>query len=305
MAVLLGEIGKVELRRTGDELVTGTVAQSDVNPARDRFSFNFPLGMLITGDQIEIRTTDDSLLSFVAASGWTDNQQHRDGIFYLFVDEIGSIRLYRTFDEAIAGEVTGRVDLVDPGRDVPIEIEVRNNNERILGQVSSYELNTDRDVIDVTALSDEFKRNYSGLISGNGRITCFFDYERRFNDSMIKGESAGVVEMPIYLNQLILRTKIGSEFFARLTLVGRGMKPGGKREDFDDEVWYEFDARISSVAMSFVADEPIEATIDFVSTGEINLRTRYVSNYLLQEQAADRIRQEANQDGFLEVEQQD
>lgn len=305
MAVLLGEIGKVELRRTGDELVTGTVAQSDVNPARDRFSFNFPLGMLITGDQVEIRTTDDSLLSFVAASGWTDNQQHRDGIFYLFVDEIGSIRLYRTFDEAIAGEVTGRVDLVDPGRDVPIEIEVRNNNERILGQVSSYELNTDRDVIDVTALSDEFKRNYSGLISGNGRITCFFDYERRFNDSMIKGESAGVVEMPIYLNQLILRTKIGSEFFARLTLVGRGMKPGGKREDFDDEVWYEFDARISSVAMSFVADEPIEATIDFVSTGEINLRTRYVSNYLLQEQAADRIRQEANQDGFLEVEQQD
>lgn len=305
MAVLLGEIGKVELLRTGDELVTGTVKSSDVNPAKDRFSFNFPLGMLITGDQIEIKTTDESLLSFIAASGWTDNQQHRDGIFYLFVDEIGSIRLYRTFDEAISGEVTGRVDLIDPNRDVPIEIEIRNNNERILGQVSSYELNTDRDVIDVTALSDEFKRNYSGLISGNGRITCFFDYERRFNDSMIKGESAGVVEMPIYLNQLILRTKVGSEFFAKLTLVGRGMKPGGRREDFDDEVWYEFDARISNVAMSFVADEPIEATIDFVTTGEINLRTRYVSNYLLQEQAADRIRQEANQSGFLEVEQQD
>ena len=305
MAVLLGEIGKVELRRTGDELVTGTVKSSDVNPTKDRFSFDFPLGLLITGDQVEMKTTDGSLLSFIAASGWPTNQVYSDGIFYIFVDEIGAMRLYQTFDEAISGGVSGRIDLVDPGRDVPIQVEILNNNERILGQVSSYELNTDRDTIDVTALSDEFKRNYSGLISGNGRITCFFDYERRANDSMIKGKYDGVVEMPIYLNQLILRTKIGSAFFAKLTLVGRGMKPGGRREDYDYEIWYEFEARISNVAMSFVADEPIEATIDFVVTGEINLRTKHVSNYLLQEQAADRIRQEANQSGFLEVEQKD
>jgi len=111
--------------------------------------------------------------------------------------------------------------------------------------------------------------------------------------------------MPIYLNQLLLRTKIGSEFWAKVTLVGRGLKPGGKREDFDDEVWYEFYARITNVGMVFTPGEPIESTIEFVTTGEIALRTRFVSNYLLQEQAADRIRQEANQSGFIEVEQQD
>lgn len=307
MAVLLGEIGKVELRRTQlDESLSGTVKSSDVNPTKDRFSFNFPLGLLITGDQIEMKTTDGTLLSFIAASGWPTNQVYNDGIFYIFVDEIGAIRLYQTFDEAVSGEVAGRIDLVDPGRDVPITIKVRNNNERILGQVRNYELNTERDVVDTTALSDEFRRNYSGLISGSGRITCYFDYERRSNDDMIKGESAGVVEMPIYMNQLLLRTRIGSEFFAKLTLVGRGFKPGGRREDFDDEVWYEFDARITSVGMTFVPDEPIESTIDFVTTGEIKLRTRYVTNYLLQEQGfADRIRQEANQSGFIEVEQQD
>ena len=307
MAVLLGEIGKVELRRTQlDESLSGTVKSSDVNPTKDRFSFDFPLGLLITGDQIEMKTTDGSLLAFIAASGWPTNQQYSDGIFYIFVDEVGAIRLYQTFDEAISGEVTGRVDLVDPGRDVPITIKVRNNNERILGQVRNYELNTEREVVDTTALSDEFRRNYSGLISGSGKITCYFDYERRSNDALIKGESVGVVEMPIYMNQLILRTRIGSEFFAKLTLIGRGFKPGGRREDFDDEVWYEFDARITNVGMAFVPDEPIEATIDFVTTGEIKLRTRYVTNYLLQEQGfADRIRQEANQSGFLEVEQQD
>lgn len=307
MAVLLGEIGKVELRRTQfDESLSGTVKSSDVNPTKDRFSFDFPLGVLITGDQIEMKTTDGSLLSFIAASGWPTNQVYRDGIFYIYVDEIGAIRLYQTFDEAISGEVSGRINLVDPGRDVPISVQVRNNNERVLGQVTNYELNTERDVIDTTALSDEFRRNYSGLISGGGRITCFFDYERRDGDPLIKGESAGLVEMPIYMNQLLLRTRIGSEFFAKLTLVGRGSKPNGKRDDFDDEVWYEFDARITNVAMAFVPGEPIETTIDFVTTGEIRLRTRYVTNYLLQEQGfADRIRQEANQSGFIEVEQQD
>jgi len=307
MAVLLGNIGLVELRRTQlDEVLTGVVKQSDVNPTKDRFSFDFPLGLLITGDQVEMKTTDGSLLSFIAASGWPTNQVYRDGIFYIYVDEIGAIRLYQTFDEAISGEVAGRINLVDPGGDVPIEIKVRNNNERILGQVSRYELNTERDVVDTTALSDEFRRNYSGLISGSGRIICVFDYEIRTGDPLFGSQSSGLMEVPLYINQLLLRTRIGSEFWAKLTIVGRGIKPYGTPADNDDEVWYEFDARITSVGMSFESGEAIESTIDFVTTGEIKLRTRYVSNYLVQEQgAADRIRQEANQSGFIEVEQQD
>lgn len=310
MAVLLGEIGKIELRRTNlEDPITATVKPSDVNANKDRFSFDFPLGLLITGDQIEIKTTDGTLLSFIGPDGWPTNQVFKDGIFYIFVNEIGAVRLYNTFDEAIAGETTGRVSLVVPNRDIPISVNIRNNNERILGQIRSYEVNTQRDSIDVTALSDEFRREYSGLISGSGRITCFFDYERRSNDPLIRNEAAGVVEMPIYLNQLLLRTKIGSEFWAKVTLVGRGVKPGGRSEDFDDEVWYEFYGRITNAGLSFEPGEPIESTIEFVTTGRIDLRTRFSTNYLLQEQqelGADQlIRQEANQTGFLEVEQQD
>lgn len=305
MAVLLGQYGQVELRRAQvEDAFRGEVKQSDVNVARDRFSFNFPSGMLITGDQVEISTTDGSLLSFVSADGWPTNTVYSDGVFYIFVDDVGSIRLYQTFDAAIAGEVAGRINLADAGRTVPISVRVRNNNERILGQVKSYELNTERDAIDTTNLSDEFRRQYSGLISGSGRITCFFDYQRRSVDPLTTGESGNRLEMPLYIHQLLLRTRLGSEFFAKLVLISRGPKPYGGVEDIDDEIWYEFDARITNVGIAFDAAEPIESTIDFVTTGEIRLRTRYVSNYLLQENA-DLIRLEANQSGFIEIEQQD
>jgi len=303
----MGEGGCIELRRAQiDEEFFGTVAQSDVNTAKDRFSFDFPSGMLITGDQVEIKTTDGSLLAFIAPSGWPTNNVYKDGIFYLFVDEVGAIRLYQNFDDAISGEVSGRIDLVDAGRSVPISVKVRNNNERILSQIRSFEINTERDTVDISVLSDEFKRQYSGLISGSGRITCLFDYERKDCDPAYNG-SAGIVEVPIYMNQLMLRTRLGSEFWAKVTLIGRGPKPYGSNRDYDDEIWYEFNARITNIAMNFEPGQPIESTIEYVTTGEIKLRTRYVSNYLLQEEAfaADRIRQEANQSGFLEVEQQD
>ena len=298
--------GQVELRRSQvDEEFLGKVARSDVNTTKDRFSFDVPRGMLITGDQVEIKTTDGSLLDFVASSGWPTGKVYKDGIFYLYVDEVGAIRLYQKFDEAISGEVSGRIALVDPGRTIPISIKVRNNNERILAQVRSFELNNERDVINVSALSDEFKRHYSGLISGSGRFTCLFDYERKACDPAYPG-SVGEYEVPMYMNQLMLRTRLGSEFWAKVTLVRRGAKAFGNSEDFDDEVWMEFEGRLTNIAMNFEPGAPIESVIDYVTTGEIKLRVKSSSNYLTQEQGAgNRIRQEENQTGFIEVEQQD
>ena len=305
MAVFLGEAGCVELRRTQfDEEVFATVTPSDVNPVKDRFSFDYPTGMLITGDQIEIKTTDETDLDFIDKSGWPTNAVYPDGIFYIFVDEVGAIRLYQNFDDAMSGEVAGRVALNAISRDIPIEVEVRNNNFRIMAQVKSFELNTEREAVDVTTLSDEFRQQYSGLISGSGSLNCFFEYETRDCDPLTCS-STDFLELPIYMNQLILRTRLGSEFHAKFTLIGRGPKPYGRREDEDDEVWYEFDARITNVGMQFEPTQPIQSTINFVTTGEIQLRTRFVTNYLLQ-QDKDRLRLEDNQDqGFVEVEQEE
>lgn len=304
MAVLLGQSGQVELRRLSlEESIRAEVAVSDVNYVKNRFSFDFHPGALLTGDQVEIKTQDGSLLSFVAPSGWPANKQYPDGLFYLHVDEAGGIKLYESFSEAISGESAGRIDLVDAGRTVPIEVTVRNNSERILGQVIDFELNTEREAPDVTALTDEFRKNVSGLISGSGRLQCFFDYEAKDCDPSYYGVDQDDLEMPIYMNQLLIRTRTGSEFWGKLTLVRRGAKPYGGTEDANDEIWYEFDGRITNVAMAFSATEPVRATIDFVTTGEIRLRTRFTSNYLLAEQGAGtRLRLEKAQTGFLELE---
>ena len=306
MGVFLGATGQVELRRTGsDSAITGTIVKSDVNTVNDRFSFGSDETDLITGDQIEIKSTNDSVLDFIAASGWPDNTQHKDGVFFVYVDEVGGIKLYNDFDLALSGEVAGRVSLETPSDNLPISITVRNGNIRILGQVSNYEINTERSAVDVTALSEDFRQQYSGVVSGNGRIECFFDYERRgYLDTSQKQTSAAYLEMPIYMNQLILRTRLGSEFFAKLTLVGRGPKPHANYVDEDDEVYYEINGVITNVAMAFDPSEPVRATIDYVTTGAIRLRTKMVSNNLLQEDGG-RMRLEANQDGFIELEQEE
>lgn len=306
MAVFLGAGGQVELKRTGaGEIITGTVRISDVNTANNRFSFGTDTIELISGDQIELKATDGGLLSFVSAAGWPSNTVYKDGIFYVSVDEVGGIKLYNSFDDALAGEVAGRISLVTPDRAIPIAITIQNSQTKILGQVSSFEINTERSAVDVTALSEDFRQQYSALVSGSGRIECFFEYERRpYLDVAQAPASADFVEMPIYLNQLVLRTKLGSEFFAKLTLVGPGAKPYGRVEDNDDEVYYEISGVITNVAMAFEPTEPIRTTIEYVTTGPIRLRTRMISNRLLQEDGG-RIRLEANQDGYVELEQEE
>lgn len=112
--------------------------------------------------------------------------------------------------------------------------------------------------------------------------------------------------MPLYMNQLILRSRIGSEFFARLTLVGRGDKPGGRTSDLDDEVWYELEGIITNVAMAFEPTQPIRCIINYVTTGEIKLKVRAVSDYIVQEQdRLGRLSLESYQSGFLEQEQEE
>ena len=59
MSVYLGTFGRVELQRQFEagELVS-IVNTSDVNVTRKRFSFDFQHGQLLTGDQVEIKSTN-------------------------------------------------------------------------------------------------------------------------------------------------------------------------------------------------------------------------------------------------------
>jgi hypothetical protein len=87
MSVFLGCSGSVELTRSSiDEVFASVVNPSDVNAARNHFSFDFPVGVLLTGDQLEIKATDGGPLSFVAGWGFPD------GKWFIHVDEVGSVR---------------------------------------------------------------------------------------------------------------------------------------------------------------------------------------------------------------------
>lgn len=301
MSVYLGSAGYVELRRTSvDQPYRATIHVSDVNEAADRFSFDFPVGQFLTGDLLEFRTLEAGRV-FDLVAGWT----YSDASFYASVDDVGGIRLYKHFDEAVAGESKGKIELQRLASSLAVEVRVRNNIERIVAQVTSFEVNTERDAVDVTGLGDSFRQQYSSLITGSGMMSCFFEYERHLCDSANQTDRQ-FFEFPVYLNQLVLRSQIGSGFHARMVLIGRGEKPSGNAIDFDDEVWYEFDGVITNVGMSFEPSQPIRTQISYITTGSIQLRTRSSSNYLTQEQGTrSLLRLGEYQSGFLEVEQEE
>ena len=171
MTVFLGTFGQVELQREfGDVDLRSTINPSDVNATEKRFSFDFEHGQLLTGDQIEITSTDASVLDFI--SSYTDSSVKK----FINVDELDGIRLYDTFANALNGGTANATALATPADDIPVRVKVANAQARVLASVKSYELSNQRDTVDTTALSDEFKSRVSTLMSGSGRMTCEWQY---------------------------------------------------------------------------------------------------------------------------------
>jgi len=288
MSVYLGHYGYIELtRKSGGGVKTSIVNPDDVNATRKRFSFDFDTGFLTTGDRIEIKSTDNSVLAFVAASGWGVGVKQTAGSWYIHVDELGGIRLYSTFDAALEGNTAAAIALESIVTDIPIQVTIENDIPNILAQCSYFELNTNREVVDTTSLGDEFRSQFSGLISGSGSFRAFWDYLPLYTQAQ-PGENAN------YLLQLAIRTEVGSEFSGRFYLKGRNTGSGGATS-YNDEIWYECDAVISQAGVDFTPDNVVEIAADFVTTGPIRLRTKTSpTDKVLQEDTGDiRLEQDA------------
>jgi hypothetical protein len=272
MSIYLGTYGQVELRRqTEDENIVSTIRASDVNTTRKRFSFEFDKSQLLTGDQVTITSTDGSALSFV--SGNTKSSIKR----FVNVDALGGIRLYNTFAHAVGGGATNAVALATISSNIPIKVAVENSDYRVMAQVNSFELNTQRETVDTTALSDSFRSQISSLMSGSGQMSCFWEYT---------GET--VKDVPHYILQLILRTKVGSKFGARFYLKSGNHNPSGVAANANDEFWYEFDGVLTSCAMQFSPTSAVQFTADFITTGPIELKVNLEpTDKLLQENSDD------------------
>lgn len=265
MGIYLGTIGSIELTRKSLEGEKESVVNpSDVNDGSDRFSFDFDEGFLITGDLLELSTTDGTNLDFVDATGWENNTVQTSGNWYIYVDQLGGIKLYDSFVNALNGSTTGRVALSPIARDIPIRAGIRDRDSRLLAQVSSYELSTDREAVDVSTLNSDFREQYATLISGSGSLNAHWDYV------------ADQTQEPAhYLLQLVLRTEIGSSFRAKCYLKNRNttvFNGSFGANQANDSIWWEFDGLVTNSAVSFQPDGIIEARIDFVTTGAVRLK---------------------------------
>ena len=293
MGVYLGNVGNIEIRRQALEgALESIVNPSDVNASRDRFSFDFNEGVLISGDRVSIKTTDGTDLDFVDASGWPDSTVYPDGNWYVFVDELGAIRLYNNFDDSLEGGTAGLVSLAAIARDIPIAISVETLDARLVANVTDYELNTNRETVDITALSDQHRQQYSSLITGSGRLTAHWDYVNASSKEPIN-----------YLMQLVLRTEIGSGFHAKFYIKSPNTDAAGgafASTQFNDSLWWEFDALVTNSATSFTPSDVIVSTIDFVATGAIRLRARTTTQRKLLQESGDPILLE--QSGYLLLE---
>ena len=253
MTVYLGNAGNIELKRDSGDVIAGTIAPANVDADKDRLSFNFSFGAFVTGDFVEFSST--STLSFV--SGYA----YAKGNWFVSVDQLGGLRLYPTYSDAIAGTSNNRVALATPGAAVVVSCKILNSVPRILGQIVKFELSTDREAVDTTGLGDEFRNQYSTLITGSGSIECIFDYA-----------VAGETEVAVYLHNLLLRQQFGSDFKANLYILVEGQAQGVKAAN--DSIWYEISGVMTQAAISCTAGDIISSTFTFVTTGEIKLRVQ-------------------------------
>jgi hypothetical protein len=254
MTVYLGTHGTIELQRqSATPFFELELKSDDVDTTKKRFSFHKLLhGDLVTGDKIKI--TADSSLGLI--SGSTEKSTEK----YIHVDTVDGIRLYDTFAKAVNGTQADAETLTKPSSNLSVKVEILND-ARIIAQVKSFELNTERETVDTTTLSDDFRNRISTLISGSGRISAFWEYT---------GDTTR--EVPNYILQLVLRTKVGSNFKGRFFLKVDDYNPSGVSARANDLVFYDIEGMLTSAAVQFAPDNVVEIAADFVTTGAIQLR---------------------------------
>ena len=282
MSIYFGSTGFIELKRDALNSEKSTsINPADVNTAKKRFSVEKVNGSLITGDQVEIETTDGSNLELLSGHSFPDLRK------YIHIDDVGGIKLYNTFASALAGEVTDALTLTAPSSTKDILIRTRNTRFRPLAKITEFEITTSRDTVDITNLGSEFKKQYeNGLISGQGTIQTIWQHRNFQNDT----PGFASPEFPVYLSQLLVPIQQGADFEGRFYVYHDPSQA-------TNSVWYQSMCVVTNVAINVPASGLIEARIEFVTNGEIRLHNGVPTSFLLLE-SSDKILQEDG-DGIL------
>ena len=303
MAIWMGETGGIRLERLASDSLYATISPSDVDIGSSRFSVDRVTRSLITGDLVWIKRVDDrgqsvsDLLDFIDPSGWSDGTRYSDGQWYVNVDPVGGVRLYKSWADALEGSIAKAVKLVKPSGTYRISLQVQQGSQRWLAQTVSWTLNTNRDVADITSLGEGFSKQMATTVSGSGDLDCLFDVPQAFcgNDA--------TNEFSSYLHQLCLRQEIGANFKGIFLLKRKGcMVLDGSESIRDSELFYACDCVITEVATEINTEDVIHSRVQFVTTGAIQLLYTRAADYLLQEQPPnDKILQESDFGVWLET----
>jgi hypothetical protein len=270
MTYFLGTLGNVRLRRNNEITLSALVKDADVTVVLNRVGFEGAVDNLLTGDKVTISTADTRGLLFFTVGSWVDGEgvEQRSFSPFINVNAAGGLRFFPTFADAVNNNRAAEYEVKSfAGDPILVTITVRDISANVLGCVSNYEFNTDRESLDTTTLSDKFKRMYSaGLISGAGSIDCAFNYE-----------TSGIKETPLLMLQLINRVDIGSQFDCLLSITDSENDPSVA------DIYYEFEAMVTRSGIQVAAGDVITCRIDFVTTGEIRLLVGRPSGYILKE----------------------
>ena len=104
MTFYLGNYGNIRLRRGTDPVlgvISAKINLDDVSTVLNRVGFEDAEQNLLTGDKVDLTTTDSRGLAFIPASNWAVNQIQDTFSCFIHVNEVGGLRLYPTFQDAI------------------------------------------------------------------------------------------------------------------------------------------------------------------------------------------------------------
>jgi len=289
LAIYFGQNGEIAISRDSASGGFNTdLDPADVNTTTKRFGVDHSLASLISGDRVEISTVDGSTLELVSGHSYPD------GSWFVHIDKADGIRLFNTFERAVTGLTSDALALVTPSASKEINIKTKNDRYRHVANIKEFEITTNRDQVDTTTLGREFRDQYdSGLISGQGSMTCVWEHD--YGHANLKNADGSIYpELPVYLAQLVVRLQQGADFDGRFYIHKNS-------ENKKQTVYYQSKCVVTNAALSVAATNEIETRIEFVTSGEIQLNIGAPDSYLLKEDS-DKLLQEDGDRIVLEQE---
>jgi hypothetical protein len=279
VTVFAGHYGSIELKRKGDPFTLDlAITRQDISFNRKRFALStpeggeIPFGSITTGDRVRIETKDSRGLPFrfftnAANTAFVDFPKQNIGPleFFANVDAMGAIRMYRSFASAIANSNSNYLAVPlqpDVGSEPwSVKVTLLPGAYNTLGRVESFTLSTERENIDTTSLGDRFRGFSASAISGGGTVDCLFEFKN------VVGQ-----EIPAALAELIQKVEIGSRFDGKFYLLKPGLpQPPGYTAI--EGAYYEVEGMLTRSAVTVAANQIVECSFDFITTGDFVFRT--------------------------------